>query len=89
MYALSKQKHNSYLKGNRKKWLSSQSYILSKINILASNFITQMFNVSLLGKQSIRFKAVVQIDFSAYALSMHKQNPLRITKGNSSNRIGP
>ena len=24
-----------------------------------------------------------------YALSMHKQNPLRITKGNNSKRIGP
>ena len=26
IYALSKHKHNSYLIGNRKKWLSSQSY---------------------------------------------------------------
>ena len=26
MYALSKHKHNPYLKENRKKWLSSQSY---------------------------------------------------------------
>ena len=26
MYAQSKHKHNPYLKGNRKKWLSSQSY---------------------------------------------------------------
>ena len=26
MYALSKNKHNPYLIGNRKKWLSSQSY---------------------------------------------------------------
>ena len=34
-------------------------------------------------------KAVVQVDFPAYALSMHKQNALRITKGNNSNRIGP
>ena len=29
-----------------------------------------------------------QVDFPAYALSMHKQNVLRITKGNNSNRIG-
>ena len=47
MYALSKHKHNPYLKGNRKKWLSSQAIILSKISILASNFFTQMFNVSI------------------------------------------
>ena len=26
MYALSKNKHNPYLIGNKKKWLSSQSY---------------------------------------------------------------
>ena len=32
---------------------------------------------------------MVQVDFPAYALSMHKQNVLRITKGNNSNRIGP
>ena len=32
---------------------------------------------------------VVQVDFPAYALSMHKQNAVRITKGNNSNRIGP
>ena len=32
---------------------------------------------------------MVQVDFPAYALSMHKQNALRITKGNNSNRIGP
>ena len=39
--------------------------------------------------QIISAKAVVQVDFPAYALSMHKQNALRITKGNTSNRIGP
>ena len=54
MYPLSKHRHNPYLIGNRKKWLSSQSYHLSKINILASKFLTQMFNVSILYKQSIR-----------------------------------
>ena len=32
---------------------------------------------------------MVQVDFPAYALSMHKQNALKITKGNNSNRIGP
>ena len=52
----------------------------------------QMFKVFFLCKQSIRLflaKAVAQVDFPAYALAMHKQNPLRITKGNNSNRIGP
>ena len=34
-------------------------------------------------------KTVVQFDFPAYALSIHKQNALRITKGNNCNRIGP
>ena len=32
-------------------------------------------------------KAVVRVDVPTDALSMHKQNPLRITNGN--NRIGP
>ena len=32
---------------------------------------------------------MVKVDYPVYALSMHKQNALRITKGNSSNRIGP
>ena len=32
----------------------NEAIILSKINILASNFFTQMFNVSILCKQSIR-----------------------------------
>ena len=32
---------------------------------------------------------MVQVDWHAYALSMHKQNSLRITKGNNSHRIGP
>ena len=32
---------------------------------------------------------MVQVDFPAYALSMHKQNTLTITKGNNSNSIGP
>ena len=50
MYALSKHKHNLYLIGNRKKIAKH----LSKINILAANFFTQMFNVSILCKQSIR-----------------------------------
>ena len=53
MYAFSKHKHNPYLIGNRKKWLSSQSYHFVKNFILSSN-LTQMFNVSILCKQSIR-----------------------------------
>ena len=32
---------------------------------------------------------MVQVDFPVYVLSKHKQNPLRITKDNNSNRIGP
>ena len=39
--------------------------------------------------QIVSAKAVVQVDFLTYALSIHEQNPLRITKGNNSNRIGP
>ena len=54
MYALSKHKYNPYLIVNRKKWLCPQAIILSKINILASNFSHKMFNVSILCKQSIR-----------------------------------
>ena len=32
---------------------------------------------------------MVQVDFPTYALPIHKQNALRITKGNNSNKIGP
>ena len=52
MYALSKHKHTPYLKENRKK--CSQSYHFVKIYILTLNFFTQMFNVSILCKQSMR-----------------------------------
>ena len=34
-------------------------------------------------------KAVVEVDRPIKALSMHIQKPLRITKGNNSNRISP
>ena len=34
--------------------------------------------------QVVSAKAVVRIDFPADALSMHKQNPFRIMKGNNS-----
>ena len=44
-----------------------------------------MFNVSILC-QIVSAKAVVKVDFPAYALSIHKQ---RITKGNNSDEIGP
>ena len=32
---------------------------------------------------------MVQVDFPTYALSIHKQHVVRITKGNNSYRIGP
>ena len=51
MYALPKHKHNLYLIGKNGR---SQPYHFVKINILASNFFTQMFNVSILCKQSLR-----------------------------------
>ena len=48
MYALSKHKRNPYLIGNRKKNGSvHKAIILSKNNILALYFFTQMFNVSI------------------------------------------
>ena len=44
----------------------------------------------LLCKQRIvSAKAVVQVDLPAYALIMHKQNALRITKGNKSTEHSP
>ena len=52
MYALPKHKHNPYLRG--KNGQVHKAIILSKINILTSTFFTQMFNVSILCKQSIR-----------------------------------
>ena len=51
--------------------------------------------MSILCKQSIRlfqqklWYKLVQVDFPAYALSIHKQNALRITKSSNFNRIGP
>ena len=61
MYALSMHKHNPYLVG---KMATFKAIILSKINILASNFFTQMFNVSILCKyQIVSAKAMVQADF--------------------------
>ena len=48
--------------------------------------------MSILCKQSIQLfqqKAMVQVGFPVYALSTHKQNASRITKGNNSNRISP
>ena len=39
--------------------------------------------------QIVSSKVVVQVDFPAYALSMHKQSALRITKGIYSKRNGP
>ena len=39
--------------------------------------------------QIVSAKAVEQVDFLANSQSMHKQNALRITKGNNSYRIGP
>ena len=32
---------------------------------------------------------MVRVDLPAYALSMHKQNALRITKGNKSTELAP
>ena len=81
-YALSKHKHKPYLIG--KNGLVHKATILSKINILASNFFTQMFNVSILSKQSIRL-----FQHMHYLVIIHKQNALRITKGNNTNKIGP
>ena len=54
-----------------------------KMNIWASNFFTQMFNVPILRKQKLWYKLI--------SLHMHYLfiNALRITKGNNSNRIGP
>ena len=84
MYAQSKHKHNTY--SIVKNGYVHKAIILSKINILASNVFTQMFNVLYCVS---KVSAVVQVNFPAYALPIHKQNVLRITKGNTSNRISP
>ena len=56
---------------------------------LASKFCMQMSIFCRQKYQIVSAKAVVQDDFLAYALSIHKENPLRTTKGNNPNRIGP
>ena len=94
MYALSKHKHNPYLIGKKwlssqsyhfvknKYWLSSQRYHFVKnlyfgIKLLHTN--VQYVYIVLEEYQTVSAKAVVQIDLPAYALSVHKQNALRIT----------
>ena len=81
-----------YIRGNRKKWLSSQSYHFVKnkyfgIKLLHTN--VQYVYIKLAEYQIVSAKAVVLVDFPACALFMHKQNALTITKGNNSNRTGP
>ena len=48
-----------------------------------------MFNMSLLCVRLFQQKLWYKLISPAYALSIHKQNALRITKGNNSNRTGP
>ena len=79
MYALSKHKHNPYLIGKREK--SSQSYHFVKnyyfgIKLLHTN--VQCVYIVWAKYQIVSAKAVVRVDFPTYALSMHKQNALRI-----------
>ena len=54
VYALVKHKHNPCLNANRGKMLCSQSCHLSIMNFLTPNFFMQMFNVSLMCRQSTR-----------------------------------
>ena len=63
-------------------------YLCISINLteLAPNPYFSIIYVHLVDMST---KAVVRVDFPADALSMHKQNPLRNTKGYNSNRIGP
>ena len=58
-----------------------KAVILSKNIFLASNFFMQLFNESILCRQSIeqfRHKLLVQVEFPAYALSIHM--PYKIAK---------
>ena len=92
MYVLSKHKHNPYLIGNRKKWLNSQSchFVKNKyfgIKLLHTN--VQCVFIVKAKYPIVSAKAVVQVDLPAYALSMHKQNALRITKGNKYTELAP
>ena len=68
MWLLSKHKHNPYLIGNRKKWLSSQSYHFVKnlyfgIKLFHSN--VQCVYIAYVKYQIVSAKAVVQVDFPA------------------------
>ena len=57
-----------------------KSVILSIMNVLATNFFfMQMYNVSILCRQSIRlFHQKLWYNWHAYALPMHQQNPLKV-----------
>ena len=68
-----------------KKWQSSQSCHVSIINFLHSSCKCSMF-LYCVGKVSDCF---IKSDWHVCALSIHKQNPWTITKGNNSYRIGP
>ena len=96
MYALSKHTHDPYLIGNRKKRLSSQGYHFVKNYYFGIKLLHTIVQCEILCKQGIRLfqqNAEVQVDSPHMhylsALSMHKQNALRITKGKNSIRIGP
>ena len=55
MYGLFKHKHNPYLKASWKKnGYVDKVLIFSIMNFLAPNFLMQMFDVSILCRQSIR-----------------------------------
>ena len=83
MYALSKHKHNPYLNFNRKQEKMAKFTKLSFCQNLY--FGIKLLQYCIKAKyQIVSAKTVVQVDFPTYALSMHKQNTLRITKGNNS-----
>ena len=91
MYALPKHKQNPNLKANREKVAKfTKLSFCQRILFLNETASCKMFNMSILRKQSIRlFQQKLWYEMiSPYALYIHK-NPIRITKGNNSIRIGP
>ena len=90
VYALSKHKQIPYLKANKKKKFTKLSFCI-KITFghQTSSCKCSMCHYCVSKVSNCFIKAVVQVDFPSYALSMHKQNPLRITKAITVTELTP
>ena len=80
MYAMSKHKHNPYFNRGKMAKITKLSFC-QKLIFWHQTFSHKCSMCLYYAKyKTVSAKAVVQVDFPAYALSIHKQYALRITK---------